>query len=88
MSVILGTGDTPIAPVISLGWLIDPASPEAVAAVKRMRQAYAGIVKITLGEEFAPGPSAQSERQNSGVHSAHHFSVLPCGGDVCIGQTG
>lgn len=65
---MLGSGDTPTNPVLNVGWLVDPASAEAVAAVKRMQQAYASIVNITLGEEFAPGPSVQSDRRNPGVH--------------------
>lgn len=51
-------------PVINLGWLTDPADVDAqvaVAALKRIRQAWSSIPNITVGLELAPGPNVQSD---------------------------
>lgn len=65
-NVTIGSADITTPPVINLGWLTDPASADAqvaVAAVKRMRQAFSTIANITLGQEVAPGPSVQSDAE-------------------------
>lgn len=49
-----------------MAWLTDPADADAqvaVAAVKRMREAFASIANITLGQELAPGPDIQSDAE-------------------------
>ncbi|KAL8838459.1 MAG: hypothetical protein Q9170_002134 [Blastenia crenularia] len=65
-TVTIGSADISTPPVINMGWLTDPADADAqvaVAAVKRMREAFATIANITLGQEAAPGPSVQSDAE-------------------------
>ena len=64
-TVTLSSADMASPPVINLGWLTDPANVDAqvaVAALKRMRQAWSSIPNITIGPELAPGPSVQSDQ--------------------------
>lgn len=50
------------APLINPNWLNHPADKEvAVAAFKRQRQVWDVLGNITLGPEYFPGPSTQSD---------------------------
>ncbi|KAL8782689.1 MAG: hypothetical protein Q9213_005168 [Squamulea squamosa] len=63
-NVTISSADMTTPPVINMGWLTDPASADAqvaVAAVKRMREAFSTIQNITIGQEVAPGSSVQSD---------------------------
>ncbi len=47
-----------------MAWLTDGASADAqvaVAAFKRMRQAWASIPAVTLGKELIPGPAVRTD---------------------------
>ncbi len=64
-TVTLSSADMADPPVINLGWLTDPANVDAqvaVAALKRMRQAWSSIPNISIGPELTPGPSIQSDQ--------------------------
>ena len=63
-NVTISSADVSTPPVINLGWLTDPAGADAqvaVAAVRRIRQAWASITNIQASPELAPGPGAQSD---------------------------
>jgi choline dehydrogenase len=63
-SVTIASADISTPPVIDMGWLTDPAGADAqvaVAALKRIRQAFATISEITPGPELAPGADVQSD---------------------------
>ncbi len=63
-NVTIGSADATVAPVINLGWLSDPVNADAqvaVAALKRIRQAWTTISNITIGPELVPGPNVQSD---------------------------
>lgn len=49
-------------PLINPNWLTEPADKElAVAAFKRQREVWSHMSDITLGPEYYPGPSVQSD---------------------------
>ncbi|PQE30233.1 choline dehydrogenase protein [Rutstroemia sp. NJR-2017a WRK4] len=65
-NVTINSTDSSVPPVINLGWLTDPNNTDAqvaVAAVKRIRQAWASISKITVGAEVVPGPEVTTDAQ-------------------------
>lgn len=63
-SVTISSADASVAPVINLGWLTDPHGTDAqvaIAAFKRIRQAWAAIPGITIGPEIVPGAAVASD---------------------------
>ena len=49
-----------------MGWYTDDANTDAqvaVAALKRIRQAFATVTNITAGPELAPGPTVQTDQE-------------------------
>ena len=63
-NVTIAGPDVLTPPVFNMAWLSDPANADAqvaVAAFKRMRQAWRSIANITLGSEVVPGPTVQSD---------------------------
>lgn len=49
-------------PTINMGWLTAEADQQvAIAAIRRIREAFAGIPQETTGTEVAPGKGAQSD---------------------------
>ena len=63
-NVTISSADATDPPIINLGWLTDAADVDAqvaVAAFKRIRQAWSSISSITIGPELTPGPSVQSD---------------------------
>ena len=65
-NVTIASADISTPPVIDRAWLTDPADADAqvaVAAVKRMREAFSSLANITLGQELAPGPDIQSDAE-------------------------
>ncbi|KAI4160593.1 MAG: hypothetical protein LQ342_005614 [Letrouitia transgressa] len=53
-------------PAIDLGWYTDVANADtqvAIAAFKRIRQAFNKISNITAGPELSPGPTVQSNQE-------------------------
>lgn len=65
-SVTITSASAAIAPVIDMGWLTDPADAEiAVAALKRLRQAWAapGLAPVKIGPEVQPGAAVQTDAQ-------------------------
>ena len=63
-NITISSADTTDPPIIDLGWLTDAADVDAqiaVAAFKRIRQAWSSIPSITIGPELTPGPSVQSD---------------------------
>lgn len=65
-NITISSADIADPPVINLGWLSDADDVDAqvaVAAFKRMRQAWDSIPQITTGPELRPGPTVQSDEQ-------------------------
>ena len=63
-NVTIANADISTPPVFNMAWLSDPADADAqvaVAAFKRMRQAWRSIANITLGPEIVPGPTVQND---------------------------
>jgi choline dehydrogenase len=61
-SISIQSADPLTPPVIDLGWFTNPADGEvAVAALKRLRQAWKGVPAITAGPELVPGDAVQSD---------------------------
>ena len=49
-------------PLINPNWLADPRDAEvAIAAFKRQREVWKLLTNITVGEEYSPGPTVQSD---------------------------
>ncbi|OCL09667.1 GMC oxidoreductase [Glonium stellatum] len=62
-NVTITSADTSVAPVINPNFLTHPADAEvAVAAFKRARQVWQNI-NITVGPEYLPGPSVQTDAE-------------------------
>lgn len=62
--VTIAGPDASTPPVFDMAWLSDPADADAqvaVAAFKRIRQAWSSISNITLGSEPMPGPLLQTD---------------------------
>ena len=58
----INSSDPSDPPSFDLGWLKDPADREvAVAAFKRLRQAYASIPEVLTGPEPSPGQNVTSD---------------------------
>lgn len=65
-NVTISSADASVPPVINLGWLSDPHNTDAqvaVAAFKRIRQAWASIPSILIGDEVAPGPAVSTDAE-------------------------
>jgi choline dehydrogenase len=65
-SVTIASADISTPPVIDMAWLTDPAGADAqvaVAAFKRIRQAFATIPEIAPGPEIVPGATVQSDAE-------------------------
>lgn len=63
-SVTINSSDISHQPIIDLGWYTDETKADAqlaVAAVKRIRQAFATVSNVTIGPELSPGPTVQSD---------------------------
>ena len=63
-NVTIASADASVPPVVNLGWLSDPNDTDAqvaVAAVKRIRQAWSSISAITIGSELVPGPNITTD---------------------------
>lgn len=61
-TVTLASADPLAQPVIDMRWFTNPADGRvAVAAVRRLREAYAKVPEILAGDELAPGPAVQSD---------------------------
>ena len=62
-NVTISSSSVSDPPEINMGWFTDPAGADAqvaVAAFKRIRQAFSTISNTTLGPELSPGPAVQS----------------------------
>jgi choline dehydrogenase len=63
-SVTIASTEISTPPVIDMAWLTDPAGADAqvaVAAFKRIRQAFSNISEITIGPERTPGSTVESD---------------------------
>ena len=63
-NVTISSADSADPPVINLGWLSDSDDVDvqlAVAAIKRIRQAFSKISEIAIGPELTPGPHIQTD---------------------------
>ncbi|KAL4733272.1 hypothetical protein BDV11DRAFT_89854 [Aspergillus similis] len=63
-NVTISSSDMNDPPVFDLGFLTHPADREvAVAAMRRIRQAFAAISEITIGDEVVPGPDVSTDEE-------------------------
>jgi choline dehydrogenase len=63
-NVTISSADATTPPVINPNWLTDPRDKDqAIAAFRRMRQIWAQMSEITIGDEFKPGPDTQSDEE-------------------------
>ncbi|KAL4907837.1 hypothetical protein BDW74DRAFT_166460 [Aspergillus multicolor] len=63
-NVTISSADMDDPPVFDLGFLTHPADREmAVAAMRRIRQAFAAVSKITIGPETVPGPDVATDEE-------------------------
>lgn len=61
-NVTISSADASVPPVINPNWLTDSRDKDqAIAAFKRVRQIWAQMSNITVGDEFKPGPETQSD---------------------------
>ncbi|KAL4784153.1 hypothetical protein BJX76DRAFT_233212 [Aspergillus varians] len=62
-NVTISSANAEDPPVFDLGYMTHPADQEvAIAAVKRIRQAWAAS-NVTIGEEYLPGPDVQTDEE-------------------------
>jgi choline dehydrogenase len=90
-NVTIGSADITTPPVINMAWLTDPASADAqvaVAAIKRMREAFSAIASITLGQEVAPGPSVQSDADILAYIRSACVTLYHAGATCAMGKKG
>ena len=90
-NVTIASADISTPPVINLGWLSDPADADiqvAIAAVKRMREAFSTIANITLGQELAPGPSVQSDADIAAYVRNASVTIYHAGATCAMGKSG
>ena len=90
-NVTISSADTLAPPVINMGWLTDPAGADAqvaVAAVKRMRQAWATISQIVAGPELAPGPMVQTDADILAYIRATAIPLYHAGATCAMGKAG
>ena len=62
----ISSSDISVPPVINMGWYTDDANADAqvaIAAMKRIRQAFGTILEIITGAEIAPGPTVQTDQE-------------------------
>ena len=65
-NVTIASSDINVAPVVNMGWYTDDANADAqvaIAALKRIRQAFATVPNITAGPELAPGQTVQTDEE-------------------------
>lgn len=61
-NVSISSASTSDPPLINPNWITHPADQElAIAAFKRSREVWKFMADITVGEEYLPGPSVQSD---------------------------
>ncbi|KAL4976238.1 hypothetical protein BDW66DRAFT_159801 [Aspergillus desertorum] len=63
-NVTISSSDMDDPPVFDLGFLTHPADREvAVAAMRRIRRAFAALSEITVGDEAVPGPDVETDEE-------------------------
>ncbi|KAL6232367.1 hypothetical protein BDW75DRAFT_217952 [Aspergillus navahoensis] len=63
-NVTISSSDMNDPPVFDLGFLTHPADREvAVAAMRRIRQVFAAISEITIGDEVVPGADVETDEE-------------------------
>lgn len=78
-------------PVINMGWYTDDAGADAqvaVAAVKRIRQAFATVFEITAGPEVAPGPTVQTDQEILTFIRNTSIPLYHAGATCAMGKSG
>ena len=90
-SITIRSADISTPPVIDLGWLSDPNNVDAqvaVAAFKRIRQAWSSITNITIGPELAPGPAIQSDTDILAYIRNATTTIYHAAGTCAMGRQG
>lgn len=90
-NVTIDSADIADPPVINLGWLSDAGDVDtqlAVAAFKRVRQAWDSIPQITIGPELTPGPAVQSDEEILAYIRNSTSTLLHAAGTCKMGKLG
>ncbi|KAL1958124.1 hypothetical protein VTO42DRAFT_5164 [Malbranchea cinnamomea] len=87
-SVTISSPDASDPPVIDLAYLTHKADQEvAVAAVKRLRQIWAGMSEVVIGDEYRPGPEVQSDEEIMEFIKSTVVPVWHAVGTCAMGKT-
>lgn len=89
-NVTISSSDISSQPVINLGWYTDENNADAqlaVAAVKRVRQAFATLSNITIGPELSPGPTVQSDEDILTYIRNTTIPLYHAGGTCAMGRS-
>lgn len=63
-NLTIKSADATVAPVINPNWLTDARDKDqAIALFKRARQIWSHMDEIVIGDEFRPGPEAQTDEE-------------------------
>lgn len=90
-NVTIAGPDITTPPVFNMAWLTDPANADAqvaVAAFKRMRQAWRSISNITSGPEVLPGPTVQSDAEILNYIRNVSIPLYHAGATCAMGKAG
>ena len=90
-NVTIAGPDITTPPVFNMAWLTDPANADAqvaVAALKRMRQAWRSISNITSGPEVLPGPTVQSDAEILNYIRNVSIPLYHAGATCAMGKAG
>lgn len=88
-NVTIQSADPFIPPVIDVGWFTNAADGEvAVAAVKRLREAWKAISDIKVGAELVPGDAVQTDAEILEVLKNTIAPIWHAGATCAMGRKG
>ena len=90
-NVTIAGSDITTPPVFNMAWMTDPANADAqvaVAALKRIRQAWRSISNITSGPEVLPGPTVQSDAEILNYIRNASIPLYHAGATCAMGKAG
>lgn len=90
-NVTITSPDISVPPAINLGWYTDDADADAqvaVAALKRIRQAFSTVTNITAGPELAPGPPVQTDQEILTYIRNSTITLYHAGATCAMGKIG
>ncbi|KAL9129094.1 MAG: hypothetical protein Q9217_002366 [Psora testacea] len=90
-NITIASSDISVPPVINMGWYTDDANADAqvaVAALKRLRQAYATVPNILAGPELTPGPTVQTDQDILTYIRNSSIPLYHAGATCAMGRVG